>query len=298
MEHKLTIGHVAFDWLQNTVNATVQGITSKGVFLSLRDGEVIFFSDSIDFGPLNLLSSGKVPNYWRLHDSISVNLQVDSLALSTAQRCEIFANYQIWQIPPPPGYHITNAEQHKRMKQAVSQVRLLKTDDGFSPMLPHLLNPLATSLSANLLPAWQIIHNLAFNLPHDDIARISQCVIPLLGFGRGLTPSGDDFISGFLFLLNRFPPPNLPVDWLKTLNQNLLSAAAESTNAVSRSLLFCATTGSADHRLQRCADWLMNAEISFENQPLELARWGSSSGADFLAGMITAIQFRAKFPER
>ena len=107
---------------------------------------------------------------------------------------------------------------------------------------------------------------------------------PLLGHGRGLTPSGDDFILGVLLLLSRYTAARPSQDFAP-----LIEAAYQKTTTVSANLLEAAARGLADERLIEVLEALMSAPGHGEESITALLGWGSSSGVDALAGMLTAL---------
>ncbi len=298
LKPKLTIGHIALDWLQSAGRGTILGVTSKGIFILLDAKQVIFLTNAKDAGPLNLVSDSTLPLKWRLHDEISIQMNEEGLILKHPERGDYTARYKAWKIPPPPSLLVSEHEQNRRMLQAVNQLGLLKSDQGFTVLLPHLLMSSKIDIPQPLAEIWESIQAIKIHLPGVNPEGALLYFQPLFGFGRGLTPSGDDFVMGLIFLLNRFGHPAIRHDWLSNLNQSLLEGSYQKSNAISHSLLFCASQGSADSRIQRTADWLMNESIPDENQVLELSRWGNSSGADLLAGMIVAIQILQKLQKR
>ena len=106
----------------------------------------------------------------------------------------------------------------------------------------------------------------------------------LRGLGFGLTPSGDDFLCGFLTGLS-FSEVNLPAD---------LSAVKDSIydNAVTKSFIsgtftYCAYNGRVNEKIGK----LLAALAGFDEKRLVLAakaslKNGHTSGADFCAGLI------------
>ncbi len=280
-----TIGKIAMQWLLQTRSANIHGITSNGSFLALDNSQIIFLTSAKDFGPINLLLGIPVPSHWRIHDTIQITLDSGSITFAHKLDSMILSNYELWEVPIAPKWNIDRATQNKRLAQSTNQIQLLKGGKGFSPLLPLLL-----AANESLFQTEPVIAAILTQLPAFQIAALSPSFEKLLGHGRGLTPSGDDFLIGMLFMLNRFNGGLISRPTMDALNENILGAAKQRTTALSNSLLYCASMGQADFRIQQLADALMNAAITFEDQALQLARWGNSSGADIFAGMIVAIR--------
>jgi hypothetical protein len=120
-----------------------------------------------------------------------------------------------------------------------------------------------------------------------DTESILSLANLLVGSGRGLTPSGDDLLTGLTFMRRRWFPE---VNWMTEVEDQLLATFKKKTTSVSSTLYECALQGEADARIQEMADVLMNAEILFHQQAIDLSHWGNSSGADVFLGMLLAVE--------
>src|SRR5690606_30402866 len=96
-----------------------------------------------------------------------------------------------------------------------------------------------------LLP---IVRQMQLGVADNNTARARDAACRLLGLGRGLTASGDDFILGFLLLRNRWPANHADASWAQTLNQAIVDAAYARTTTLSANLIECATRGESDER--------------------------------------------------
>lgn len=103
----------------------------------------------------------------------------------------------------------------------------------------------------------------------------------MIGFGAGLTPSLDDWLVGFLYVLLRQPETAL-TDQLCRLVSNL---AEKRTNRISAAYLKSAAEKLYFETLQRAGE----ARCSRDLRPL--MGIGSSSGCDMLTGMLFAVEY-------
>ncbi|MEI7481246.1 MAG: DUF2877 domain-containing protein [Elusimicrobiota bacterium] len=106
----------------------------------------------------------------------------------------------------------------------------------------------------------------------------------LRGLGFGLTPSGDDFLCGYLTGLS-FIEVNLSVDLSDV--RNSVYDNADTKNFISHSFTYCAYNGRVNEKTGK----LLAAMAGFDDKRLILAakaslRSGHTSGADFCAGLI------------
>jgi hypothetical protein len=122
-----------------------------------------------------------------------------------------------------------------------------------------------------------------------DVTMIAASMLPLLGMGAGLTPSGDDLALGFLLALNRWGGVLAPGLDLKSLNLEIVQGAYERTTTLSANLIDCASQGQADERLILGLDGLLSEAYGPAICAASLAGWGNSSGVDALVGMGLAM---------
>jgi len=112
----------------------------------------------------------------------------------------------------------------------------------------------------------------------------------LIGLGRGLTPSLDDFICGILFVMHysrRMWGANLP--WLEELSSAVTRIAPVKTNPFSAAYLVAAAAGEDFSVLRMCIE--SACDESFASKLSRLFKIGSSSGADMLCGMSFAANY-------
>ncbi|MHB8135762.1 MAG: oxamate carbamoyltransferase subunit AllH family protein [Anaerolineaceae bacterium] len=284
------IGHIAHQWLKQTTQVTVQGHTSGGIFLKLEGERVLFLTNTSSLGPVNIITDQKLPDSWKLHSIINIEFSSQKLHFDHLTYPLIMEPYEIWTIPNSPDYAISITEQNIRLRQAANQLKLIKNGEGFSPFLSLMQGKTNTGIDSQLLGIWTAILGIKTALVTLNEFDFLQNAKLLIGFGRGLTPSGDDFLSGVLFTLNQINNNLFPELWLNKMQQQILEIAREKTNAVSFSLLYCATIGSADFRIQQLLEPLINEDIIFHDQAINIARWGNSSGVDLFIGIAIALQ--------
>jgi hypothetical protein len=110
-----------------------------------------------------------------------------------------------------------------------------------------------------------------------------------LGFGPGLTPSGDDLVLGFLLAVNRWGNLLYPNQDVQSINRVIQQAAYRKTTILSANLLSCVTKGQADERLVLAMDGIMTGKPDPDTCISHLLNWGNSSGVYALIGMALAF---------
>lgn len=106
--------------------------------------------------------------------------------------------------------------------------------------------------------------------------------LPLIGRGGGFTPSGDDFVAGFLASFNHMARSSgsRPV----TLPKALLY---QNTVPESAAIVFYATLGYVDEELARLILASLDARATgFQSELLDVARRGHTSGIDMSLGVL------------
>ncbi len=108
---------------------------------------------------------------------------------------------------------------------------------------------------------------------------LEKGVISLIGLGNGLTPSGDDFITGFNVFLNHMKIEDK--GFLLKEIKNILYSNRLSTTDVSRSMLYGSLEGlAAESILDFIFALLYKGKDDFEKMIKRLFAVGSSSGTD------------------
>lgn len=130
--------------------------------------------------------------------------------------------------------------------------------------------------------------------------QIAAAVASLLGRGRGLTPAGDDFLSGFLAALRCLPEPasdgaKSPVRDLYAELCGAIGRNLASTVEISASLLRCAMRSYWPQPLADIAAALgAGSEVGALRALGELCAFGHSSGADIATGFLYGLGLLAR----
>lgn len=118
-----------------------------------------------------------------------------------------------------------------------------------------------------------------------------EAVRSLVGVGSGLTPAGDDLLAGTLLTLRRAGHPLAPA-----LAGALRPAlAAGRTGWLSAHFLRWAAAGVGNERALALVDALLGGSWPASGPPAleDLLAWGASSGSDFAAGVLLALDVLA-----
>jgi hypothetical protein len=133
---------------------------------------------------------------------------------------------------------------------------------------PALLAAARTGAEA-LIAGWQ-----------GDLTTLDEGVTRLAGLGIGLTPSGDDFLAGFmLWAWLAHPTP-------RSLCREIAKAAAPQTNLLSAAFLGATARGECSAAWHHLLSALHGDPDQLANAVEDVLSHGQTSGADALAGFL------------
>ena len=273
------IGQSAFQTVHSKGKAIVLGVTSKGVFLQNSVGQICFISQEPFHGPLtvNLIDSVDLSASFYIGESCQIN--GNSIEFPDC-RILIHKDTPIWE-PSPICISELNVDQV--LNRGNNLARQIKGDyqNGF------FIDFFDALQEKSLEPAWKTLLN---SIPDGKGDSSNFGKLPaLLGLGGGLTPSGDDFICGFL-LTRYYLGKTLPAfELMSEYIERIIASAYKRTTALSAALIACAAEGQADERLMNLLHWLLSGEGETRKIKEELLSYGNSSGMDTFAGMLAAI---------
>jgi hypothetical protein len=269
-----SVGAFAAEILQQPALLLVQGNTSKGVFLKHPLQKILFLSREQFKGPYSILLRQSLPEIniekaqWKTGDGI----------LSAGEDLQIeWSENNIWRAP-------------ERISASV-----IKPDGLFA----HEVGRLAWQAGKTENPvrwlAGEEISEDRWTAVYDTIERQNQpdlkaALIKVCGYGRGLTPSGDDFILGMTLACRRYPEYNTDMEWL--LNGDEAFQLSNRTTLISTNLIDAAANGQADERLISAFDGYMDASISAREVFEILSTWGNSSGLDAFCGLVGYLRMQ------
>jgi len=285
-----TIGLTAQQAVLNETAATVLGSISKGIYLLTPGQRVIFISFEPYCSPLtiNLLQPPKrLPE---IEVGEPVRLSPVSIDWLNGKITINLSDAEIWNAPAsPPFQEIWEPVSgfFERLVEITTRVLVCKDQQGFAPLLLPILGiTKADSIPEELDPVWRRLSVLFVDRPNVTPAKILDCLNGLIGYGRGLTPSGDDFITGLLLASARWG------DNIAELGLVLSQAAYQKTTTLSANLIECAAAGQADERLIGVVNAIAYGDVPLQACVQALLSYGNSSGADTLAGIALATQMK------
>ncbi len=132
----------------------------------------------------------------------------------------------------------------------------------------------------------RILYQMIQSLRNQDEQALLEAAVSLVGFGSGLTPTGDDILTGFLAVNALLGPGGIGA----TFSRLLIGEAAKQTNPISFTYMKLASLGNISTLLFEVIESACRCEYQvFIANLLSLMRWGSSSGIDTAVGAILSL---------
>ena len=116
-----------------------------------------------------------------------------------------------------------------------------------------------------------------------ELNKLSDQLSSIVGLGNGFTPSGDDFIVGFLFCLNRILSC--------TNHKDTKFVIMGNTNWASKKFIGYSQNGIVIEPLELFVNFLLSGENKTKFPLMDLIQVGKSSGIDASIGAIIATVF-------
>jgi hypothetical protein len=169
---------------------------------------------------------------------------------------------------------------------------------GLSPLLPYLDEllaggcPLAVYGDPFLQTAANSIAGLIIAIKTADLPAVCQAARGLVGLGPGLTPSGDDFLSGLMagMVFSQQIACLNPLVSAARINAAIVSQTEGRTNDISRQLLEFSARGEVTETMEAVIlAVLRGPKAQLEQSIVRLVTVGASSGTDQLLGIMLGI---------
>lgn len=278
------VGAIAWGLVDQVQEADVVGVTSRGVFLRLASGWIVFLSYEQYRGPLTMNLTGDIRFLRRIEPGMQFKFSSDTMQFSSPGVNISIKDARHWSaLYPPPA-----ALPSKVQEQLIEVIRLALAGYAGEPI--KMLGLLARM--AGIEPGEHkqngTLEAMINASERGDRLGVLEVARGSLGVGGGLTPWGDDLNIGMYLTLNRWSDVLAGGLDLSNLNRALVRVAQARTTTLSANLIECATLGQADERLILALDGIMSGIPEPPECASALLSWGSSSGLAVLAGIALA----------
>lgn len=279
------MGGVAAEVLAQNQNGAVIGMTSKGIFLRCDDA-ILFITDALYKSPFNLY----VPGFERLMAALTVNTRFEviptALVFSNESIQIVTDNSEIWIPESPASIQTTRSERQRNIDSLLEQVSGIDENKGWI-FLHNQKSSLPVEISERILVNTQ---GFAAGYQHGDLERCMKAAERLIGLGGGLTPSGDDWLAGFILYQARFlRAAGGRSQFLEDLVEALQKMAFQKTTTISANRILTAGRGWAEELFLQVIDALFTGSDIPAGMAELLTHFGHSSGVDTTLGIAASI---------
>lgn len=276
-----TIGVLAREVLAQPGSLTIRGQTSKGIFMNHSIGQIVFLSREAFRGPYSLT----LPNERELPELVDpLNLLPNG---SIRDGNSIVINFAGADVYRPEPFQWDGTLSRPDFDTVCELARLAQAAQPLAGLCAQLQGSQPHMAVDD--ERWNTVWSAVL---HGPVDAWPAAFSPICGYGRGLTPSGDDFLLGMLLGLRRYQRVIAFSAEIELALKSILAAAQGKTTTISLNLLQAANLGLADERLITAFDaWMAHSSGAVELHAL-LRTWGNSSGLDAFSG-LAGLVFRA-----
>lgn len=268
----------------------VMGATSKGVFL-LFGKYSLFLTRAQGASPFNIVvdENTALPEGLELNDEVFFSL--DDLLIPARRVTLSLHEASTWTPPLPLPALNSPEEQHSRLHELVTEIRHISEEKGFL-----FLSKEAFLLSAQQAEVKTLTDGFVAAFQQGDLAACLKAAGQLFGRGGGLTPSADDWLTGFLLFQVRVRAfDESKRAFIYEVGRQLTDLAYARTTFVSANRLEATCQGWSEDLFLRVVDYAAGKRN--EGIPLlvqALFDFGHSSGVDTLMGLLAAANVAEK----
>ncbi len=176
------------------------------------------------------------------------------------------------KIHPLTKDHEIEAGLRNRILFSVDEINLFDTAGSILDNNSPFFNDLSVSITT-----------ISESTQKHELNKLSDQLSSIVGLGNGFTPSGDDFIVGFLFCLNRILSC--------TNHKDTKFVIMGNTNWASKKFIGYSQNGIVIEPLELFVNFLLSGENKTKFPLMDLIQVGKSSGIDASIGAIMATVF-------
>lgn len=275
------IGAFAAEALASSKEGKVAGVTSSGVFL-LAGRNAVFITKRGEKSPFNIflneetnLSVEYSTGDWFICSSSDVKFIRTGSVIA-------LRDVDIWTPPAPVRLKNSIKEQTGRIRLILDE---LKREIPAEKGLFYLAGAKDTDEISHQ------VSRLQSACSHEDLAFCLDAANGLIGYGGGLTPSGDDLLAGFLlYHIRSDMASSRERMFVRSLGESLTELAYQKTTWISANRIEAACRGWSESVFLEFLDHLFDNSVELPHQlTRRLLGFGHSSGVDTLTGIAAAV---------
>jgi hypothetical protein len=283
------VGPLAARFLSERASGEVGAVFEHSFYISLRGHWICLLPSGFGNGPLNVLcDTGQYPRApVRLGETVAVANETVRVGTSITFS---LAAAERWSPPSVASWNSTTLARGLAALDAVLPTCPVPRESLTACWLTPCEMPNRLGLVASAAyPPMRHLRDVLAKSTSAGVARDLDIepVLPLIGLGGGLTPSGDDALGGAMIALHC-----MGCDWLRDAFWSRLQAsAATGTGPISYAHLEAAAQGYGHEALH----WTLNTLLAGRAGDMRanlaaIGAIGHTSGWDALAGIVLALQ--------
>ncbi len=286
-------GFAAWSHIQPLRIGRIAAVFDSSFYIEFDGVLICIVGSEVPVGPINLVAGFPASMRWR-----SSGLQVGNMVRVTRDRRIVGPAFDldvtdalIWRPPPLPKEWSATS-----LREGLDALESLMEDQWSAAELVRLVLQEwgASGRSdfdcfgfAQFREACRFIWDAPGKLEDDTLVIENGAICRLVGVGGGLTPAGDDFLGGVLFVLKALGCRRSS----EHIRGSVLTAAEYETNRISLAHLRCASQGAATEPVHRFLSALLQGRsLKVSRLASDIDRIGHTSGWDFVAGMICVLK--------
>ena len=281
-------GSRAHPLTRSGIPGQVIGVTSRGIFLKIGEAGVVFLSSEPHQNPLSVNLEPFPAELRQLNFNDPVFLREGSLVFPKLNLEILIPLNVVSELPKKPRISASKSQRLRIMIGICGSLHENLEPDHLAYILPEFLR--GESPQSDARNPLGIFSNINAAFAQKNLDALLPLLAGFIGAGRGLTPAGDDLLTGFLLTINRWNPYRWPKSLIRLLNENIIALARQKTTTLSAAILASAAGGDADERLITALDSIFTSTPPPDQAAGLLLSYGSSSGSDAYCGMALAIK--------
>ena len=277
----IQMGVLADALLKTDPQGASMGATSKGMFLK-AEKRILFLTDTAYKSPFNIQVANMKGIETHIQPGDPWRCENGQIKLKNGLWWFNITGASVWQPTDPPPMDLSPVQGKIRL-EALCEI-MIKIDPSKGWLF--LRQPDLVGMDDEKAMVTERVQGFLRAVAVADQAAALENARSIMGRGGGLTPSGDDWLSGFFLFFNR---AKKITPFISDLGLSLVNLAFERTTLISANRLEAALKGWAEELFLDFTDHLVNQECQFpvENVPL-LVNFGHSSGVDTCLGIEAA----------
>ena len=259
----IQIGGLAKEVTKIGVQGSVVGVVSKGIFINSGD-KIIFLTSAAYKSPYNI----QVRQIDQISNSLNAgdicHLVGESIYFPQSTLTIDLKRAEVWFPDPPKRITCSREQQVERINVLSQKMNDIDPNKGWLFLSDSGSSELGSLNSENnrirnAVKAF-VENSAASNLPGSLLAARS-----IIGLGGGLTPSGDDWLTGFMLLQSRVDQSTgIKRPYVESLGKSLVEMAIQKTTKISANCISAACSGWAEEIFLDLVEHILVQELNIQ----------------------------------